>query len=917
MVCFQHKISFLRFARSSVHVLIFFLCLAIGGGGCGGGSRGTGFEVNGTLTSKQTGAALAGVQVTIVQTGESTITDASGKFALISSFLGGDLVLSFENKGIRSTFTVEKVPATASGVTLRLSIDENDGSVSDNDVDIIDDDSGDSGNSSSANGNSSDPALDPQRPEVPSTPTPTPTPVVVPTPVPTLPPTQTPTATPAPTGPDTVLAPTVESLPALSTNASLTARGSKSPGTGIVLNGSLVITPNESSSWALTLSLQEGSNSIAFAAQNSSGTRSSTVSASIILDTINPSITVAAAQNVTTNSADIQVTVSETSLINLTITPAVAQQTNGLGRQLVVALTGLQPATHYSVGVRVSDQAGHEASSSFSFDTLTPAPVAQTEFFWSDVGGQLAKTSVDSRSNTQVLSGLNTPRSVSFDPVEDKLYWADYGKNKIQRSNLNGSAIETVVDITTADAKVLSIAIDTVRRKLYWVTCTFPITSSNPSLTESNLDGTSRVSLPVGSLRLLDSLQFDPVEQKLYFTDLDSIYRINSDGTNLSRIYQTANLTPTIHYGVGAIALNVTGRQVYWFDYGDNSIRRANLDGTNVGVVLAADLNAAATAMTVNPVEGKIYWARAKVWRVNLDGSNRETLYDPGPSPATSFTGLTLDLTRGKVYLSEELSFQKKILRMDLDGNNFATLDSSLVVSPFGVKIDSANGYLYWRDGGTASINRSRLDGSSPEVLRQIANGGSGSGVALDAANGWLFWSEDWNSNTGTVIPTKIRRSRLDGTGVQDVVLLPGASWVHDIEFNPDDGKIYWSYFGVYRANPDGTNMETLLSDTANTIRYLDLDRTNAKIYFTETTESGLAVGTLNRFNLNGSNRETLLTALDSPRGVALNFSEQKVYWTERSGVQYRIIRRSNFDGSSAEEYLRPNSSFPWDLGFR
>lgn len=66
----------------------------------------------------------------------------------------------------------------------------------------------------------------------------------------------------------------------------------------------------------------------------------------------------------------------------------------------------------------------------------------------------------------------------------EKLYWSDSTKDRIQRSNLDGSGIEDVIvnGLNTTDG----LAVDSTGRKIYWTDM------GNSRLEVSNLDGSHR-----------------------------------------------------------------------------------------------------------------------------------------------------------------------------------------------------------------------------------------------------------------------------------------------------------------------------------------------------------------------------------------------------------------------------------------
>ena len=124
---------------------------------------------------------------------------------------------------------------------------------------------------------------------------------------------------------------------------------------------------------------------------------------------------------------------------------------------------------------------------------------------------------------------------------------------------------------------------------------------------------------------------------------------------------------------------------------------------------------------------------------------------------------------------------------------------------------------------------------------------------------------------------------------------------------------IYWtdrSRGTIYRANVDGSNIETLVSGLRSP-RGIALDVAEGKIYWTDYDLYRDDTGTIHRANVDGSNVETLviggdrtrIPSLGSPEGIALDVAESKMYWMDwidGDRDSYRIkIHRSNMDGSN------------------
>ena len=112
--------------------------------------------------------------------------------------------------------------------------------------------------------------------------------------------------------------------------------------------------------------------------------------------------------------------------------------------------------------------------------------------------------------------------------------------------------------------------------------------------------------------------------------------------------------------------------------------------------------------------------------------------------------------------------------------------------------------------------------------------------------------------------------------------------------------KMYWtSYVGdhIIRANLDGTQKEALVTGL-NDPSGIALDLNENKLYWTDSQNSRIQ-----RANLDGSEIETLVDELGgSPFGIALD--DDKMYWTNYNPQQVSKIQRANLDGSEVEDMI-------------
>lgn len=79
---------------------------------------------------------------------------------------------------------------------------------------------------------------------------------------------------------------------------------------------------------------------------------------------------------------------------------------------------------------------------------------------------QIWRANLDGSGARPIVQGLQSQSGIGVEPVEGKVYWADYVAHKIQRANLDGSNVEDLVD--TGLLSPWALAIDSVDRVIYW-----------------------------------------------------------------------------------------------------------------------------------------------------------------------------------------------------------------------------------------------------------------------------------------------------------------------------------------------------------------------------------------------------------------------------------------------------------------
>jgi hypothetical protein len=190
--------------------------------------------------------------------------------------------------------------------------------------------------------------------------------------------------------------------------------------------------------------------------------------------------------------------------------------------------------------------------------------VAQHLYWASD--GAINRAPLAGGATQVIVPGLNDPRGVAVDPVAGKVYWAEYGANRIGRANLDGSSAETFV-VTNTPAYV---TIDPFDRVLFW-------SQSNDS-------------------------------------DLDRVFAINLDGTGqqeLATLAKPIHRDLAIHYASGELFLAYCENATNEFSCDISRTMGGALTPDVPEVdVNAWDIDRRARSLAIDQINYRMYWAK-------------------------------------------------------------------------------------------------------------------------------------------------------------------------------------------------------------------------------------------------------------------------------------------------------------------
>lgn len=242
-----------------------------------------------------------------------------------------------------------------------------------------------------------------------------------------------------------------------------------------------------------------------------------------------------------------------------------------------------------------------------------------------------------------LVTGLHAPSSIALDVAGGKMYWIDEGKLRIQRSNLDGSDVETL--ITVGDFGVgPSIALDVAGGKMYWPQS---VSWDAYGIRRANFDGTNVETLISRLQEDPENITLDVAGGTIYWTehqgvgDFYHLKRANLDGSNVE-IFVSGLIFP------GNLALDLTRKQMYLTS--PSAVLVMDLETRKARPLVSGLIGPDGIALDL--AERKMYWkiyVQGIIQRSNLDGSNVEILASTGKYPQD----LALDLAGGNMYWTE------------------------------------------------------------------------------------------------------------------------------------------------------------------------------------------------------------------------------------------------------------------------
>ncbi|MYG00220.1 T9SS type A sorting domain-containing protein [Candidatus Poribacteria bacterium] len=288
---------------------------------------------------------------------------------------------------------------------------------------------------------------------------------------------------------------------------------------------------------------------------------------------------------------------------------ATSDTTDSRGRAETYLTLGDEPGRN-TVRASVSGVSTRVTFTATAIDPAPPEPdirlpaSRRADTYWINTDGGTLHRLVGNNVEDIASSVENV---VSLVVTSNRLYWVEKTGNnsgRIRRSNLNGSNIQLIRDLSAAPA---GITVDTASNTIY-------LTNERGKVQSINIDGSGFVPNLVLGLT-------DPTDIAV---DSGKVYWITGDGTVQSADVDGSGVS-TISSGYDMLnSIAVGGGKVYWTEQtGDDSgkIHSANLNGTNVEELRTT--RGVPYGISYDGDDDKIYWADSlgRIMQGNRDAS--------------------------------------------------------------------------------------------------------------------------------------------------------------------------------------------------------------------------------------------------------------------------------------------------------
>eukprot|EP00079_Xenopus_tropicalis_P011186 XP_002936802.2 PREDICTED: low-density lipoprotein receptor-related protein 2 isoform X2 [Xenopus tropicalis] len=528
------------------------------------------------------------------------------------------------------------------------------------------------------------------------------------------------------------------------------------------------------------------------------------------------------------------------------------------------------------------------------FDSVT------NRIFWSDIAQDKIWSAFVNGTDRKVIfdSGVTVTESIAVDWVGRNLYWTDYVLETIEVSQLDGTHRTVLISENVTNPRGLVLDPRTDAHVMFWTDW-----GRNPRIERASMDGKMRTVIVSNKIYWPNGLAIDYPNKRLYFADayLDYIDYCDYDGNNRKQAMASDLVLQHPH------AITIFEDYVYWTDRYTSRVIRANKFHGGNQTVMIYNIHQPLGISAVHSVKqpgGVNPCAFNPCSHICLLSSIGPKFYSCACPSGWTLVSDSVNCQRDEkpflVVVRDSIIFGMS-LNPD-DKTNDAMVPVAGIRNGYDVDFDDSEQMIYWIEN-PGEIHRVKSDGTNRTVFAPAAIIGAPVGLALDWISGNLYYT---NPRTQSIEVIKLRgevkhrKTLITNDGTQT-----GAGAPIGIAVDPARGKMYWTDQGIDGGTPakvasadmDGSNPSVLFTNNLDHIEFITIDTAEQKLYWTVT-----GTGMIERGNMDGTNRVTVVNHLSHPWGIAIH--EAFLYYSDRD---YEVIERVDKSTGANKVVMRDN----------
>ncbi|XP_006869399.1 PREDICTED: pro-epidermal growth factor, partial [Chrysochloris asiatica] len=514
---------------------------------------------------------------------------------------------------------------------------------------------------------------------------------------------------------------------------------------------------------------------------------------------------------------------------------------------------------------------------------------------------------------------------------QERIYWVDLERQLLQRVFLNGTKQEKV---GSREKHVSGMAINWINEEIIWSN------QQEGVITVTDMKGNNpRVLL--SSLNCPANVAVDPVERFIFWSSEvgGSLHRAHLNGTSVKILLKTPDT-------ITAMSLDVLNKRLFWIQYSkgkDSHIGSCDYNGSSVHLSKHPTQH---NLFAISPFGDHIFYSTMRknaIWVANKQTGKDMVKINLNPSFAPPreikvVHPLVQTEAKGGVLESDQklCKLRKGSCRDGVCGqdskSHVCTCAEGYTLSHDGKYCEDVNECALWNHNCTLGCENTPgsfyctcpegfillPDGKRCHQLVSCPNNGAecSHGCVLTSDGPLCFCPDDSVLKVDGKTCSGCSSSDNGGCSQLCVPLSP-VSWEcscfpgYDLQMDkksctasgPQPLLLFANSQDIRHMHFDGTDYEILFSQQMGMVFALDYDPVENKIYFANT-----ALKWIERANVDGSNRERLIDAVDEPEGLTIDWINRKFYWTDRGKS---LIKRSNLNGTHHEIIIESDISQP------